>query len=141
MTDSIAPNLESSYLALVEFLMLSKHQIVAVGAEHDLTGMQAMTIFFLDHPRPMRELTAIFNCDPSNITGIIDGLEEKQLAERCENPGDRRVKMVQLQPKGIAFRATLLNQLVGPGSHILGKLNTDEVERFIHLVNKISHTN
>jgi DNA-binding MarR family transcriptional regulator len=141
MTDTNSPNLESSYLALVEYLMLSKHQIVAVGAEHDLTGVQAMTIFFLDHPRPMRELTAIFNCDPSNITGIIDGLEEKQLAERCENPTDRRVKMVQLQPKGAAFRTTLLNHLVGPGSLILGKLSPTEVSQFITLVNKISHTN
>jgi DNA-binding MarR family transcriptional regulator len=140
MTDT-TPNLESSYLALVEFLMLSKHQIVAVGAEHDLTGIQAMTIFFLDHPRPMRELTAIFNCDPSNITGIIDGLEEKQLAERCENPTDRRVKMVQLQPKGAAFRTALLNHLVGPDSLILGKLTQSEVSQFITLVNKISHTN
>ncbi len=141
MTDSTTPKLEASYLALVEFLMLSKHKIVAVGAEHDLTGVQAMTIFFLDHPRPMRELTAIFNCDPSNITGIIDGLEEKQIAERCENPTDRRVKMVQLQPKGSAFRATLLNQLVGPDSLILGKLSPEEVSQFIGLVNKISHNN
>lgn len=140
MTDTNSPNLESSYLALVEFLMLSKHQIVAVGVEHDLTGVQALTIFFLDHPRPMRELTAIFNCDPSNITGIIDGLEQKHLAERCENPSDRRVKMVQLQPKGTAFRAALLNHLVGPDSLILGKLSHGEISQFITLVNKISHT-
>ncbi len=140
MTDSNSPNLESSYLVLVEFLMLSKHQIVAFGAEHDLTGIQAMTIFFLDHTRPMHELTATFNCDPSNITGIIDGLEEKQLAERCENLSDRRVKMVQLQPKGAAFRVALLNHLVGPGSLILDKLSPTEVSQFITLVAKISHT-
>jgi DNA-binding MarR family transcriptional regulator len=138
MTDTNSPNLESSYLALVEFLMLTKHQIVAVGADHELTGIQAMTIFFLDHPRPMRELTAIFNCDPSNITGIIDGLEEKQLAERCENLSDRRVKMVQLLPKGTAFRTALLNHLVGPGSLILGKLDANEVAQFVSLISKIT---
>jgi DNA-binding MarR family transcriptional regulator len=138
MTDTNSPNLESSYLALVEFLMLTKHQIVAVGADHELTGIQAMTIFFLDHPRPMRELTAIFNCDPSNITGIIDGLVEKKLAERCENLSDRRVKMVQLLPKGTAFRTALLNHLVGPGSLILGKLDANEVAQFVSLISKIT---
>jgi DNA-binding MarR family transcriptional regulator len=131
-------HLEQSYLALVEFLLLSKRQIVEIGQEHNLTAMQAMTLFLLDRPRPMRDFITIFNCDPSNVTGIVDGLEQKQLAERGENPTDRRIKMIELKPEGTKIRTALVHQLVGPKSYILGNLTPDEVDQFIALTQKIT---
>jgi hypothetical protein len=109
-------HLEQSYLALVEFLLLSKRQIVEIGQEHNLTAMQAMTLFLLDRPRPMRDFITIFNCDPSNVTGIVDGLK----------------------PEGTKIRTALVHQLVGPKSYILGNLTPDEVDQFIALTQKIT---
>ncbi len=136
--DTSSDQLASSYLDLVEFLLLSKRQIVTIGAEHNLTAMQAMTLFLLNRPRPMRDFIAIFHCDPSNVTGIIDGLEEKQLAERSENPADRRIKMVQLTPTGSKLRTALLTRLVGPDSYILASLSPAEVAQLVGLVHKIT---
>ena len=129
---------QESYMALVEFLMLNKRQVVEQGSRYGLTAMQTMTLFLLDHPRPMNSLRKIFNCDASNVTGIVDGLEQKQLARRFENPDDRRIKMVQLLPKGRRERTALLNKLAGPGSYILSHLSPREVTQFISLVKKIT---
>lgn len=130
--------LEQSYLALIEFLMLSKQQIIQLGGEYGLSSMQAMTLLLLDRPRPMNNFKTIFNCDASNVTGLVDGLEQKQLAARYESPTDRRIKMVKLKPKGAGVRTTLLNKMTGPHSYILSKLNAEEVSTFIKLVQKIT---
>jgi DNA-binding MarR family transcriptional regulator len=130
--------LEQSYMVLVEFLMLSKRRIIEMASEYGLTGMQAMSIFLLDRPRPMNSFGKIFNCDPSNVTGIVDGLEEKGLVKRFENPKDRRIKMVEACREGVVIRAALLNELTGPDSYMLGNLNDKEIDQFISLVRKIT---
>jgi DNA-binding MarR family transcriptional regulator len=54
----------------------------------------------LDRPIPMSELARLLACDNSNVTGIIDRLEERGLAERRNAAHDRRVKLVALTPEG-----------------------------------------
>jgi hypothetical protein len=71
-------SLEASYLVFIEFLMLSKQRVIELGSECDLTGMQTMMLFLLDRPRPMNHFKKIFNCDASNVTGLVDGLEQKE---------------------------------------------------------------
>ena len=34
-------SLEQSYMVLIKFLMLSKHRLLQLGAEHDMSGVQA----------------------------------------------------------------------------------------------------
>jgi len=131
-------SLESSYLALIEFLMLSKRQIIEHGNHYGLTSMQALTLLLLDDPRPMNSFTKVFSCDASNITGLIDNLEEKELAKRYEHPNDRRIKMVELSSRGIKVRKDLLSELTGPHGYILEKLNDKEVGQFIKLIEKIT---
>jgi DNA-binding MarR family transcriptional regulator len=131
-------SLEQSYLILLKFLMLSKRRVFELGSANDLTGMQAMMLFMLDHPRPMYSFKKVFNCDASNITGLVDGLEQKQLASRYEDQEDRRIKMVKLEPKGRRIRATLLHNLSAHGSPLLSKLNPAELRTFIELLEKIT---
>ena len=129
---------EKSYLALVEFLMLSKHQIIEHGGTYGLTVMQSMTMFLLAESRPMNSLKNIFNCDASNITGLIDGLEQKQLVERAEHPSDRRLKIVQLTDKGNEIRAQLLNDVTSAPDYWANRLSPAETATFIELVRKIT---
>ncbi len=130
--------LEQSYLILLKFLMLSKSRVMELGAEHGLTGMQAMMLFLLDEPRPMNNFRKVFNCDASNITGLVDGLEQKKLASRYEDPADRRIKMVRLETKGKRIRAALLRNLTTHDNPLLSKLNPSELRVFIKLLQKIT---
>jgi DNA-binding MarR family transcriptional regulator len=133
-------SLEQSYLALVEFLMLSKQRLVEIGTKYHLSGMQTITLLLLEEPRPMGTFRHIFNCDASNITGIIDGLEQKQLVRRFEINSDRRVKMVKLLTHGKRIRTALLHQLTSDDQYLLANLTPAEAVNFIDLVQKITNT-
>lgn len=131
-------SLEQSYLVLFKFLMLSKHRVFELGSKHGLTGMQTMMLFMLDHPRPMSNFREIFNCDASNITGLVDGLEQKQLASRYEPPEDRRTKMVRLDAEGSRLRKALMKKFTTHNSPLLSKLSPGELKTFMELLEKIT---
>jgi DNA-binding MarR family transcriptional regulator len=68
----------------------------------------------LDRPRAMSEIAAVLHCDNSNVTGIVDGLEEKGLATRQPAEFDRRVKLIALTPEGRKLRARLTRAVEKP---------------------------
>ncbi|MBT2471499.1 MarR family transcriptional regulator [Streptomyces sp. ISL-66] len=66
----------------------------AAAARHGLTSTQAKVLAQLKGPLPMRGLAALLVCDASNVTGIVDRLEARELVRREPDPVDRRVKNV-----------------------------------------------
>ena len=130
--------LERSYYALIEFLLSSKHEAAMIGAKHGLTLMQTMTLIMLEDRRTMTYFKKLFNCDASNITGLVDGLEQKKLAERCDDENDRRIKMVKLTTSGRKLRSKIITEHTGPQSYINAKLSPAELTTFIELLEKIT---
>lgn len=126
----------------MEFLALSKQQMFKAATEYGLTSTQAF-LLMLTHPeergRAMNSFCQVLGCDASNITGIVDGLERKGLAKRAEDPTDRRVKILQLTPKGIEVRTAILKQMSDRNtSYILSKLTGEEIVQFTSLIQKIT---
>ncbi|MFJ6350963.1 MarR family winged helix-turn-helix transcriptional regulator [Streptomyces sp. NPDC092046] len=64
------------------------------AAHHGLTSTQAKVLAQLDTPMPMRALATLLVCDASNVTGIVDRLEARELVRREPDLTDRRVKNV-----------------------------------------------
>ncbi|MGW4686523.1 MarR family winged helix-turn-helix transcriptional regulator [Streptomyces sp. NPDC004244] len=64
------------------------------AAHYGLTSTQAKVLAQLDGPLPMRGLATLLVCDASNVTGIVDRLEARDLVRREPDPADRRVKNV-----------------------------------------------
>ncbi|WP_424213908.1 MarR family winged helix-turn-helix transcriptional regulator [Streptomyces sp. BI20] len=82
------------------------------AARHHLTGAQAKVLNLLAaDPLPMRRIAQRVNCEPSNITGIVDRLESRGLVERRPDPADRRVKLAAPTPEGMATAAHLRESL------------------------------
>ncbi|SNR98721.1 MarR family winged helix-turn-helix transcriptional regulator [Actinomadura mexicana] len=75
-------------------------QFNAAAAELGLPPAQALVLTNLSGPAPMRRLADWLSCEPSNVTGIVDGLERRGLVIRRPTPGDRRVKHVVLTEAG-----------------------------------------
>jgi DNA-binding MarR family transcriptional regulator len=46
----------------------------------------------------MVSLARSLHCHDSNVTGLVDRLEQRGLIERQSNPNDRRVKLIALTP-------------------------------------------
>lgn len=87
---------------------------LAIAQESGLRPAAFGALRILDEPRAMSEIAAFLRCDNSNVTGIVDGLEGRGLAERTPSPGDRRVKLITLTPAGRRLRARLMREARKP---------------------------
>jgi DNA-binding MarR family transcriptional regulator len=91
-----------------------KPRMLAVGSEFELSPQQVVTLRLLDDPRPMGELAGYLHCDNSNMTGIVDRLEERGLVARGVAERDRRVKLIALTDKGRKVRDELDRRMAEP---------------------------
>jgi DNA-binding MarR family transcriptional regulator len=62
-------------------------------------------------PVSRRELAERLCCDPSNVTFLVNRLEERRLVSRARAAGDRRVKALALTPAGADARNRLIGAL------------------------------
>lgn len=77
------------------------------AAQCDLSPPQATALLHLASPVPMRELAERVGCDASNVTGLVDRLEERGLLQRRPLAGDRRIKLLALTEQGSEVRRRL----------------------------------
>jgi len=80
-----------------------------------------------DDPRPMRALAETFACDASNVTWMVDQLEERGLVERRTFRDDRRVKTVALTALGEKTKAQLLRRVYAPPDDLVALPHRDLV--------------
>ncbi|QES05950.1 MarR family transcriptional regulator [Streptomyces venezuelae] len=96
------------------------------AAQHALTGAQARVLGLLSlDPLPMRHIAQKLKCEPSNITGIVDRLEARGLAERRPDPADRRVKLAAATEEG-RETARRLSESLNFAREPLGELTETE---------------
>jgi MarR family transcriptional regulator, organic hydroperoxide resistance regulator len=96
------------------FFEHGKPRMMAVTSEFELSPQQAVTLRLLDEPRPMGELAVQMHCDNSNMTGIVDRLEERGLVFRGVAEHDRRVKLIALTDEGRKIRDELDRRMAEP---------------------------
>lgn len=96
-----------------------------IARQFDLRPAAMGTIKALERPRTMGEIADALRCDPSNVTGIVDGLEQRGLALREPSPEDRRVKLIALSAEGRRLRARLTRAMEAPPVWIEGLSEDD----------------
>jgi DNA-binding MarR family transcriptional regulator len=105
--------------------------------EIGLTPPQAHALRHLAEPRSQRELAGCLGYDASNITGIIDRLEERGLVDRQVDPADRRVKQLVITAAGRDALDHLRQHLVA-NNPLVENLTADERRTFRDLLGKLS---
>jgi len=65
---------------------------------------------------------------PGNVTGIIDRLEEQGLILRSQNPGDRRINLIQLTEKGQDIIANIHESGVRQMAEILNHVTLEGLD-------------
>jgi DNA-binding MarR family transcriptional regulator len=128
------------YYALVSFLLQAKQQVIAAASEFGLTSVQAVTLLTVKQhdQRSMSEFCKLYECDASNITGIVDGLEQKGLVSRRAHPKDRRVKIIHLEKEGHAVQKKLIARIAESSPHLFHGLSETEVKQLARLIQKIT---
>lgn len=124
---------------MFDYLIRSAPHRTRSLAKRGLTPNDSRALFTLaaDRGRTMRSLADAWECDPSNATWIVDRLEKLGLAERRSLPGDRRVKLVVLTPRGERTRAALLKEFRRPPPE-LGALGRDELEILLRVLTRLT---
>jgi DNA-binding MarR family transcriptional regulator len=111
-----------AWALMFELMHLSKRRFMLIASEFELSPPQVMALRQLDpdEPKPMSELALALRCDNSNVTGIIDRLEDRGLVERRPAAHDRRVKMLSITERGAEVRAGLGARLNEPPEPLAG---------------------
>src|SRR3954447_19196842 len=96
-----------AWTLLFRLFVSQRGRVPQVAAEFDLSPMQAHVLRLLepDQPLPMRTLARKLCCDASNVTGIVDRLEERRLVRREAAPGDRRGEMLVVSARALPIPA------------------------------------
>jgi DNA-binding MarR family transcriptional regulator len=102
-----------------------------------LSPPQALALRLLEpgKPTPMSELAALMHCDNSNITGIVDRLESRDLVTRQPATHDRRVKHLLVTEEGAATRERL-EALMSQAPEPLLSLSAAEQKQLLALLRK-----
>ncbi|MBB4907631.1 MarR family winged helix-turn-helix transcriptional regulator [Actinophytocola algeriensis] len=101
---------------LVRLSFLVQEIYARVSERHDLTPVQAKLLCVVaDGPRGMADLANHFGVERAALTGLVDRVERRGLAERTAVPGDRRALHVSPTETGcqaaFAFKAEIAAEL------------------------------
>ena len=86
----------------------------------------------------MGEIAKAIDLTPRGVTRIVDGLESDGLAKRITSEIDRRIKMVELTPKGQKFLASSLPEALVKFSELFSVLDKTEAIEFVRLIEKLT---
>jgi MarR family transcriptional regulator, organic hydroperoxide resistance regulator len=114
-----------AWLALVD--LVYPPPFLAIAREHGLRPPAFGAMRMLDEPRTMSEIASYLHCDNSNVTGIVDVLEEKGLVKRRPSEQDRRVKLIELTAAGRGVSAKLNEAVERPPAWLQRLSEADQV--------------
>ena len=131
--DDLGRALTATFYGLVQRM---KQDSARRAAEWDMSVAQVRALYALREPLSMRELAERLYLDPSNLTALVDRLEELGLVERRADADDRRVKRLVITPKG----ARLADQIIGAvfdKTALFDVLGTREQRQLLDLLTRL----
>ncbi|MGC4814655.1 MarR family winged helix-turn-helix transcriptional regulator [Micromonospora sp. DT228] len=115
-----------------------RHRQGVAFAQLGLTPAMARALHELDPdlPLPARALAERLGCDRSNVTMLVDRLEQAGLVQRHTDPTDRRQKTLVVTGEGCGVRDRVTE--VMSDSRLLSGLTDRELSTLRDLVRKMS---
>ncbi|MBQ1019447.1 winged helix-turn-helix transcriptional regulator [Micromonospora sp. D93] len=98
----------------------------------------ALTVLRAGGGTGQQALAAILEMDSTNIVGLLNDLEAKQLIERRRSPEDRRRHVVELTEDGTKRLSEAECALAGAEDEVLGALDPAERETLYKLLSRAS---
>lgn len=130
---------DEAWRLLTSVMMVRKEEFPALAASVGLNpgAMHALLQLDPDEPQSMSSLAGAWKCDASNVTWLVDRLEEHGLAERRAHPTDRRVRAVALTRKGAKIRSQVEARMY-EAPEILRELSARDLEVLTKVLRKIA---
>jgi DNA-binding MarR family transcriptional regulator len=114
--------------SLMHWMMVTnKQRLFSLAQEFKLAPQQMIALRILGGgPRKMSDLADALFCDSSNVTGIVDRLEEHGLVRREPSEKDRRVKLLVLTEEGEWMRTEITKRMAQPPPAIASLSEKDQ---------------
>ncbi len=99
------------------------------------SAIETRMLFHLIEPCRMGEIAALLHCLPSNVTAVVDRLEQAGLVRRDSISGDRRSKQLVLTAAGEDARIRLMTV----GDRLFARLtglSDDDLARLTDLLSR-----
>jgi MarR family transcriptional regulator, organic hydroperoxide resistance regulator len=109
------------------------------AADYDLSVAQVRALYALREPLSMRELADRLFLDPSNLTALVDRLEDVGLVERTADAEDRRVKRLVITGRGAELADEVI-EAVFAESGVFSVLDADEQRELYDLLTRLVET-
>src|ERR1700732_4636008 len=111
-----APPTSGAWPLLVRLFFAQRANLPPLAAELQLSPAQCHVLHLIEpeQPVPMGQLAETLACDASNVTGLVDRLESRGLLRRRPSAADRRVKVLDLTPRGSRLRGQFLERMTAP---------------------------
>jgi DNA-binding MarR family transcriptional regulator len=112
--------------------MIGQHA-PSVWIDSGLTITQLRSLFLIVNrgSTNFKKLADALKVTPSNVTGIVDRLEEQDLVSRTQNPEDRREMTLQATDKGKALVFSLRETEIEQMTRILSLLSLEELTSLV----------
>ena len=94
----------------------------------------ALRLLSEDGPASQHGLSDALRLDPSNVVGLLNELEERELITRRRDPTDRRRHIVAMSPRGEKELCRAYTRIRVVEDELLSALDTDEKAILYHLL-------
>ena len=114
-----------------------------MSKQYGLTGPQSLVMRLLINNGPLSsaELSRRMYVTPSNLTGIIDRLQKKELVERIRKEGDRRVALITLTESGEKLGQSIPDPIEKKFVNQLADLDPEHIQILAMAMNQILNLN
>ncbi|MGJ4846152.1 MULTISPECIES: MarR family winged helix-turn-helix transcriptional regulator [unclassified Leifsonia] len=109
-----------------------------------LSRSQAFTLGYIEEHQEngviARELSEMSGTTPASVASLLQGLEERGYITRTPSPDDSRVKLISVTPEGAEVVAGFQNDLAAEQERTFSVLDTEEQDRLIALLRRVTDT-
>lgn len=111
--------------------------------DHGITPVQfsALHVAFRQPGLDQRTLASTIGFDTSTIGGVIDRLEKRGLIARQASPTDRRVRLLQVTPAGVALLDAAIPGMLKAQQRILAPLPAADRPQFQAMLKAVVEAN
>jgi DNA-binding MarR family transcriptional regulator len=133
-----SPDACAAWQLMVQWFFSQRANLPPLAAALELSPAQCHVLHLIEpgRPIPMGQLAETLACDASNVTGLVDRLESRGLVRRRPSAADRRVKVLDLTPKGARLRAVLVDRMTAPPA-TLRRLSPQEQRTLVRILARL----
>jgi DNA-binding MarR family transcriptional regulator len=123
---------------LIRLSFLVQGVYARVSERHDLTPVQAKLLCAVaEGPRGMAELAKGFGVEKAALTGLVDRVQRRGLAERTSVPGDRRALRVAPTDAGCQAATAFKAEVAAELDRLVAGLSPQDREHLRHALAEI----